>query len=72
MGHVCVQENYGKDDEAAVSQIKALYKELNLEQVFADYEKESYENLTAQIEAQQQLPKAVFTLLLKKIYKRTK
>ena len=67
-----MQEHYGKDDKAAVAKIKALYKELQLEQVFLKYEHESYARLTALIKEQQLLPEGVFTLLLNKIYKRSK
>lgn len=52
--------------------IKAVYKELGMEQRFQEYEQQSYKQLTATIEEQQLLPKEVFTSLLKKIYKRSK
>ena len=67
-----MQENYGKDDEAAVESIKALYRDLRLERVFEEYEHDSYQKLTAEISRQQQLPEGVFSLLLNKIYKRSK
>ena len=69
---VLKQENYGKDEEAAVERIKELYRQLGLERVFQDYEQESFDQLTATIQGQQQLPEGVFSLLLKKIYKRSK
>ncbi|KAM0921325.1 hypothetical protein ACQ4PT_006957 [Festuca glaucescens] len=34
-------ENYGKSDPACVEKVKALYKELNLESVFSQYERET-------------------------------
>ena len=67
-----LQKNYGKDDDSAVAAVKAVYKELDLESVFLQYEQESYNQLMAAIEGQGHLPQAVFTLFLKKIYKRTK
>ncbi|KAF3451904.1 hypothetical protein FNV43_RR08000 [Rhamnella rubrinervis] len=66
-------ENYGKLDPANVSEVKALYKELDLQGVFFDYEKKMYEKLSASIEAHPS--KAVQALLksfLGKIYKRQK
>lgn len=66
------QESYGRDEPAAVERVKALYRELQLEQLFQAYEQRSFEELSARIQAQTQLPQAVFLLLLKKIYKRTK
>ncbi|OAY72641.1 farnesyl pyrophosphate synthase 1-like isoform X2 [Ananas comosus] len=68
-----LSENYGKADSKCVAKVKALYKDLNLEGVFADYESKSYEKLISSIEAQPS--KAVQDVLksfLHKIYKRQK
>ncbi|KAL2634028.1 hypothetical protein R1flu_005507 [Riccia fluitans] len=68
-----IKENYGKKDPAKVAIIKKVYKDLNLEKVFEDYEQESYFSLIAAIEAVDSLPlQAVFKTFLKKIYKRQK
>ncbi len=69
---VCMQENYGKDDEAAVNSIKQLYMKLELEEAFREYEQASYQRLCSDISKQNQLPEGVFKLLLNKIYKRAK
>ena len=70
---VCVgQANYGKDDEAAVAAVKAVYNDLELQRAFLEYEQDSYEILIAAIDKQNLLPRAVFTTFLQKIYKRTK
>ncbi|KAL6146576.1 hypothetical protein ACLB2K_057254 [Fragaria x ananassa] len=55
-----------------VAKVKALYKELDLQGVFAEYERQSYEKLTSSIEAHPS--KAVQEVLksLGKIYKRQK
>lgn len=66
------QVNYGKKEEVHVHAIKALFKELELEKVFLDYEAASHSALTSTIEEQTLLPKEVFTSLLSKIYKRQK
>lgn len=71
-GDVLLQENYGKDDDAAVEAVKGIYRELKLEQVFLKYEQDSYDAIMAAIQKQSQLPHAIFTAFLQKIYKRTK
>lgn len=66
-------ENYGKKDPACVAKVKNLYKELNLEAVFHEYESESYKKLIADIEAQPSVAvQKVLKSFLHKIYKRQK
>ncbi|EEC79629.1 hypothetical protein OsI_20844 [Oryza sativa Indica Group] len=66
-------ENYGKKDPACVAKVKSLYRELNLEAVFLDYENESYKKLIADIEAQPSIAvQNVLKSFLHKIYKRQK
>nr|ACY80695.1 farnesyl pyrophosphate synthase [Cyclocarya paliurus] len=66
-------ENYGKADEACVAKVKELYKVLDLESVFAEYESKSYENLVKSIEAHpSKAVQAVLKSFLAKIYKRQK
>ena len=67
-----IEANYGKEDAACVSAIKALWVELDLEGKFRAYEAESYAKLTAAIEGQKDVPAGVFTAMLAKIYKRQK
>ncbi len=55
----CAQANYGKSSKEAVASVKALYRDLKLEQAFFDYEQASHERLTATIEEQTLLPKQV-------------
>lgn len=52
--------------------IKQIYADLKVEERFKEYEAQSYKELSAAIEEQALLPKAVFTSLLSKIYKRQK
>eukprot|EP00957_Ditylum_brightwellii_P198016 15086850-Ditylum_brightwellii.AAC.1 len=66
-------DNYGKWDEEGVKKVKALYKELDLEKVFNDYEdeqKEACDALIASIEPESF--QELFKFLLGKIYKRQK
>ncbi|XP_010440041.1 PREDICTED: putative WEB family protein At4g17210 [Camelina sativa] len=66
-------ENYGKSEPSNVAKVKALYKEVDLEAVFMEYERESYEKLTKLIEAHQSKEiQAVLKSFLAKIYKRQK
>jgi len=66
-------ENYGKSGPANVANVKALYKELDLQGVFAEFESKSYEKLTASIEAHpSKAVQAVLKSFLGKIYKRQK
>ncbi|CAO1945681.1 unnamed protein product [Urochloa humidicola] len=70
---IILLENYGKSHPACVAKVKDLYKELNLEEVFHQYERESYNKLIAGIKAQPN--KGVQNVLmsfLHKIYKRNK
>lgn len=56
-----------------VAAVKAVYKDLNLEQLYKDTETESYARLTAMIESKcEYVPKKVFLDFAKKIYFRHK
>lgn len=37
-----LEENYAQKDDAKVAKVKQVYKELDLEKVYKDYEEESY------------------------------
>ena len=67
-----LQDNYGRGNLEAVQRVKKLYHELELEPLFKQYEADSHEKLVKMIHEQEILPPAVFTMLLNKIYKRTK
>ncbi|TQD92238.1 hypothetical protein C1H46_022208 [Malus baccata] len=67
------RENYGKPDPENVAKVKALYKELDIEGVFADYESKSHKKLTSWIEGHpSKAVQAVLKSFLGKIYKRQK
>lgn len=56
-----------------VAAVKALYKEMRLEGVFKAYEDASYAEISKELDAlPTALPRPVFEILLKKIYKRSK
>lgn len=67
-----LEENYGKWDDKKVAKVKALYNELNLKSVFETYEEESYKAIQSELNNVKLVPRDVFELLLKKIYKRSK
>ncbi|XP_036906461.1 farnesyl pyrophosphate synthase isoform X2 [Sturnira hondurensis] len=68
-----LQENYGEKEAEKVARVKALYEELNLQALFAQYEEDSYSHLKGLIEQHSPpLPPAIFLRLLEKIYKRKK
>ena len=51
--------------------MKELYKQINMEKVFRDYEEESYQKLMKQIEsAGSSLPSGMFVDFANRIYKR--
>jgi len=67
-----IEENYGQWDEKKVSKIKALYNDLKLKERFDKYEEESYNQIQDELKNVTDIPQEVFTLFLKKIYKRSK
>lgn len=70
-----LKANYGKHDEESVGRVKQLYKDMKLEELFKEYEADSYAKLQTLIKdacAGSSVPEEVFTSLLGKIYKRSK
>ena len=68
-----LEANYGVWDDKKVAKVKTLYKDtLDLPTIFASYEEESYKAIQANLDKVTLMPRDVFELLLKKIYKRSK
>ena len=67
-----IEQNYGDWNDKKVAKIKALYKELKLAELFHAYEEESYKAIQRELDSVTNIPRDVFELLLKKIYKRSK
>jgi farnesyl diphosphate synthase len=66
---------YGRKDGELEAKVKALYKELDLEKVYKEYEEKTVGEIRTKIAAideSQGLKKEVFEAFLGKIYKRTK
>ncbi|BAE61419.1 polyprenyl synthetase [Aspergillus flavus] len=70
-----LDEAYGRKDDALEAKVKALYKELDLEKVYQEYEEKIVGELKEKIAAVDEsggLKKEVFNAFLGKIYKRSK
>lgn len=65
-----LQENYAQHNPEKVAKVKAVFDEIDLKKVYADYEERSYEELLTLIEKlSDNLPKEMFLAYAKKIYK---
>lgn len=70
-----LDQNYGRKESEPEAKVKALYKELDLETVYKQYEEEvvgGIRNKIAAIDESSGLKKEVFEAFLSKIYKRSK
>eukprot|EP00903_Cladosiphon_okamuranus_P010630 g10052.t1 len=65
-------ENYAQHDEAKIKRVKELYRELELEAVYAKYEEETHKQIKELIAKVEDIPHAVFDQFIDKIYKRSK
>lgn len=64
--------NYGKNEAANIEAVKGLYKELDLERVYHNYEEQTYNLICTHIQQMsEELPKELFMDMLHKIYKRS-
>lgn len=67
-----LKANYGKSDPQAIATVKQLYNELDLTTLYHTYEDETYAQIADEIAQVTQMPSDVFTMLVSKIFKRTK
>lgn len=70
-----LDENYGRKDKACEARVKELFQQLNLEQLYRDYEEKVVGEIRERIAAVDEsrgLKKSVFEEFLRKIYKRSK
>ena len=67
-----LEQNYGQWDDKKVANVKALYNKLDIESLFKAYEEDSYKKIQTELDKVSLMPRDVFELLLKKIYKRSK
>jgi farnesyl diphosphate synthase len=67
-----LQDNYGQWNDGKVQKVKQLYRELDLMSEFERYEENSYAAIQGELDRlPPNVPRAVFEVLLKKIYKRS-
>ncbi|EHL02094.1 putative Farnesyl pyrophosphate synthase [Glarea lozoyensis 74030] len=70
-----LEENYGRKDKEKEANVKKLYDELKLEQIYKDYEEKRVEEIRqkiANVDESEGLKRTVFESFLAKIYKRSK
>lgn len=72
-----LDQNYGRKDKECEAKVKALFEELKLREIYAEYEEKAYKQLNEMIETipeggEKTLKKEVFTGFLAKIYQRQK
>ncbi|OTA67814.1 terpenoid synthase [Hypoxylon sp. EC38] len=70
-----LEEHYGRKDKAHEAEIKKLYNDMKLDQLYHDYEEKrvgEIKQLISQIDESEGLKKGVFEAFLAKIYKRSK
>ncbi|KAJ3368552.1 Farnesyl pyrophosphate synthetase, partial [Kappamyces sp. JEL0680] len=67
------KDNYGKKDPKNVALVKDVYRELDIEGHYHQYEESSYKRLSALIEKidESLLPRQMFVDFMNRIYKRT-
>ncbi|XP_047067372.1 farnesyl pyrophosphate synthase-like [Lolium rigidum] len=66
-------ENYGKSSPECVSAVKNVYKELDLQDIFLEYESRVYKHLVSTIDAEpDRAIREILKIFLKKIYRRKK
>ncbi|KAI2643184.1 terpenoid synthase [Xylaria nigripes] len=70
-----LEDHYGRKDKDHEAEIKKLYKYMNLERLYQEYEEKSVGDLKTkinQVDESQGLKKEIFDIFLSKIYKRSK
>jgi farnesyl diphosphate synthase len=70
-----LDDNYGRKDSTKEAAVKKLYDELNLKQIYKDYEEQrvgEIKKMIAEVDESEGLKKEVFESFLSKIYKRSK
>lgn len=68
-----LEDNYGQEDPEKVAVVKDLFKELKLQKLYSDYEESSYQDIMQMVDnLKRTVPKEIFYVFAKKIYKRNK
>ncbi|CAM9703001.1 unnamed protein product [Choristocarpus tenellus] len=64
--------NYAQHDDSKIEKIKALYRELDLEGAYKEFEEKTFKEIKALIAKVDDIPRAVFDQFIDKIYGRSK
>jgi farnesyl diphosphate synthase len=67
-----LKENYGRKDDSCVAAVKDMYTQLNLVEIYTEYEQASYDHILRLIQSDGLVPSRIFTAFMSKLYKRTK
>lgn len=67
-----LQDNYGRKEAECVDRVKQMYREIGLEEAFAEFEQQSYQTMREMIDQVDNMPVGAFEFLLGKIHKRDK
>ena len=67
-----LKKHYGRSEEESVAKVKELYKSLNLDGLYHDFERETCTKINQRIAEIELMPPQVFTIMVEKIYKRSK
>lgn len=70
-----LEDNYGRKDSNKEAVVKKLYDEMNLQQIYKDFEEKrvaEIKKMVAEVDESEGLKKEVFESFLSKIYKRSK
>jgi farnesyl diphosphate synthase len=70
-----LDDNYGRKDSTKEAAVKKLYDEMNLQQIYKDYEEKrvgEIKKMIAEVDESEGLRKEVFESFLSKIYRRSK
>ncbi|KAK4504432.1 hypothetical protein PRZ48_005348 [Zasmidium cellare] len=73
--HKVLKDSYGRHDPILVDTVKNIYREIDVESVFSEYEAQKVKSIRAQIEELDEsegLKSGIFQKLLDKIYRREK
>lgn len=69
----CLQANYGIDKPECISEVKEIYDQLGMRQVFEKYENDSQDRIAELIhKVSGDLPESIFFDFFHKIFKRKK
>eukprot|EP01083_Nonionella_stella_P055004 145186_1 len=68
-----LHDNYGGNDDKSIQRIKDLYNQLDLSKVYHEWEQKAHSDAMCLVESVgDALPKHMFTVIMKKLYKRNK